>query len=57
MNIPLLIFIFIIFIIILISYAIKGIDFVAISLLSCFIAAAITGFLEGKSIGVFIGYI
>jgi len=57
MNIPLLIFIFIIFIIILISYAIKGIDFVAISLLSCFIAAAITGFIGGIGIGTFIEYI
>lgn len=57
MNVPLLIFIFIIFIIILISYAIKGIDFVAISLLCCFIAAAITGFTEGKGIWTFIEYV
>ncbi|MFX1274317.1 MAG: SLC13 family permease [Promethearchaeota archaeon] len=56
-NIPLLIFIFIIFVIILISYAIKGIDFVAISLLCCFIAAAVTGFTAGETIWSFIEYI
>ena len=57
MNIPLLIIIFVIFFVILISYSIKGVDFVAISLFCCFLAATITGFLENKDMGAFIEYI
>ncbi|MFW9947344.1 MAG: SLC13 family permease [Candidatus Odinarchaeota archaeon] len=57
MNLILLIIIFCIFAIILISYASKNLDFVAISLLGCFIAATITGLLGGIDIRGFIGYI
>jgi len=57
MNLILLIIIFCIFAIILISYASKNLDFVAISLLGCFIAAAITGLTEDIDFRIFIGYI
>ena len=57
MNLILLIIIFSIFAIIIISYASKNIDFVAISLLGCFIAATITGLLGGIDIRGFIEYI
>jgi Na+/H+ antiporter NhaD/arsenite permease-like protein len=57
MNLILLIIIFCIFAIILISYASKNLDFVAISLLGCFIVAIITGLLEGIDIRGFIEYI
>ena len=57
MNLPLLIFLFGIFIIILISYSSKKIDFVAISLMGCFIAGFITGFIYGLDLSFFISKI
>ncbi|MGB5911877.1 MAG: SLC13 family permease [Promethearchaeia archaeon] len=57
MNLILLIIIFCIFGIILISYASKSLDFVAISLLGCFIAATITGLTEEIDFKIFIEYI
>ena len=57
MNLPLLIIIFIIFILMLISYSFKDMDFVAISLGCCFLAATITGLVQGLEFWVFIGYI
>ncbi|MFX0017774.1 MAG: SLC13 family permease [Promethearchaeota archaeon] len=57
MNLILLIIIFCIFAFILISYASKNLDFVAISLLGCFIAATITGLLGSIDIRGFIEYI
>ncbi|MFX1296654.1 MAG: SLC13 family permease [Promethearchaeota archaeon] len=57
MNLPLLIIIFVIFILMLISYSIKDMDFVAISLGCCFLAATITGLVKGLDFWVFIRYI
>ncbi len=57
MNIPLLIIIFIIFILIIISYSLKNLDFVAVSLLLCFIAATITGIVKGVGLEAFMFYI
>ncbi len=57
MNLPLLIFLFIIFIIILISYSSKKFDFVATSLLGCFVAGTVTGLIYGLDINYFIGHI
>lgn len=57
MNLPLLIVIFVIFILMLISYSIKDMDFVAISLGCCFLAATITGLVKGLEFWVFIRYI
>jgi Na+/H+ antiporter NhaD/arsenite permease-like protein len=57
MNLILLIVIFCIFGIILISYSSKKLDFVAISLLGCFIAATITGLIENISFNGFLKYI
>lgn len=57
MDVWLLITIFIIFFLILISYSIKGLDFVAVSLFCCFLAATITGLVMGLGIGVFLDYI
>ncbi|MGV9203186.1 MAG: SLC13 family permease [Promethearchaeia archaeon] len=57
MNLPLLITIFIIFSLIIISYMIESLDFVAISLLGCFIAATITGINQGLQIPTFISFI
>ncbi len=57
MNIPLLIFILIVLGIIIASYSIKKIDFLPFSLLGAFIAATITGLVNGISIESFIGYI
>jgi Na+/H+ antiporter NhaD/arsenite permease-like protein len=57
MNLILLIFNFIIFGIILISYSSKNIDFVAISLLGCFLAGFVTGFVENLSFSTFINFI
>ncbi|MFW9988562.1 MAG: SLC13 family permease [Candidatus Odinarchaeota archaeon] len=56
-EILLLILIFAIFIIILISYSSKKLDFVAISLLCCFVAATITGLVKGLTITDFISFI
>lgn len=53
----LLIVIFIIFIIILISYSSKKLDFVTISLLCCFTAGTITGITKGLTISTFISFI
>ena len=57
MDLLLLITIFIIFFIILISYSIKDLDFVAISFIGCLIAATITGLSKGLNIFDFINYI
>ncbi|MFX1417624.1 MAG: SLC13 family permease [Promethearchaeota archaeon] len=53
----LLIVIFILFILIILSYTKSNLDFVAISLICCFIAAAITGLVKGIGIETFIGFI
>ncbi|UCD00661.1 MAG: hypothetical protein JSV23_07155 [Promethearchaeota archaeon] len=53
----LLIIIFILFVLIILSYTKSSLDFVAISLLCCFIAATITGLVKGIGIESFIGYI
>ncbi|MFX1304729.1 MAG: SLC13 family permease [Promethearchaeota archaeon] len=50
----LLIIIFILFIVIILSYSKSGLDFVAISLICCFIAATITGLVKGIGINTFI---
>ncbi|MGQ4875537.1 MAG: SLC13 family permease [Promethearchaeia archaeon] len=57
MDVVLLITIFIIFILIIASYSIKDLDFVAISLLGCFLAATITGIVKGIGIEVFVSFI
>lgn len=57
MNLILLIFVFIIFGIILISYSSKNIDFVAVSLLGCFLAGFITGVVYNLSFWDFINFI
>lgn len=57
MNVPLLIAIFIIFILIIVSFSLKDLDFVAISLLGCFVAATITGLIKGLGIEAFIAFI
>ncbi|MFX0072403.1 MAG: SLC13 family permease, partial [Candidatus Hermodarchaeota archaeon] len=57
MNLPLLIVIFVIFILMLISYSIKDLDFVAISFGCCFLAATVTGFVMGLDFWIFIRYI
>ncbi|MHA2288107.1 MAG: SLC13 family permease [Promethearchaeota archaeon] len=43
MNLPLLIILLVLFVLIIISYSIKGVDFVAISLFCMFLGATITG--------------
>ncbi|MFX1373591.1 MAG: SLC13 family permease [Promethearchaeota archaeon] len=45
------------FILIILSYSISKLDFVAISLICCFTAATITGLVKGKDINFFIGTI
>ena len=57
MDLILLIIIFIIFILIILSFSISKIDFVAVSLLGCFVAATITGLVKGYKIDTFIGFI
>jgi len=57
MNIPILVISFIFFALIIISYTIEKLDFVAISLLSSFIAATITGATLGVGINTFVGHI
>ena len=57
MNVPLLVIIFIIFALIIVSYTLKDLDFVAISLLCCFLAATITGITMNLSIDAFIAAI
>ncbi len=53
----LLIIIFIIFFFILISYSSKKLDFVAISLLCCFVSGLITGLVKNLTITDFVNYI
>jgi Na+/H+ antiporter NhaD/arsenite permease-like protein len=53
----LLVIIFILFILIILSYTKSNLDFVAISLLCGFTAATITGLIKGIGIESFIGYI
>ena len=57
MDVILLITIFIIFGLVLVSYSIKDLDFVAISIFCCFLAATITGFVKGLDFWVFIQFI
>jgi len=57
MDLVLLIIIFIIFFFIIISYTISKLDFVAISLLGCFIAATLTFVRTGTTIDEFISFI
>jgi len=57
MDLVLLIFIFIIFFLIILSYTKSNLDFVAISLLCCFIAATITFMRTGTDINEFISFI
>ena len=54
MDLVLLITIFIIFAIILISYTKENLDFVAISLIGCFLAGTITGLVKGVDLTLFI---
>ena len=57
MELILLIVVFILFILIILSYTKSNLDFVAISLLCCFIAATITGLVTGIGFDSFIGFI
>ena len=57
MDLVLLIIIFILFFLIILSYSKSNLDFVAISLLCCFIAATITGLVKDIEIDIFIGFI
>jgi len=55
---PILFFtILIIFVLVIISYSIKDLDFVAFSLLGCFLAATITGLIKNIGIEVFISFV
>ena len=54
MNLPLLIILLALFVVIIISYSIKGADFVAISLFCMFLGAGITGIQLGIGINEFI---
>jgi len=54
MNLTLLIILLVLFVIIIISYSIKGVDFVAISLFCMFLGATITGIQLGIGIDEFI---
>ncbi|GAG66698.1 unnamed protein product [marine sediment metagenome] len=42
-NLPLLVFVFILFAYIILSYSMKDVDFVAVSLICMFVAAFVTG--------------
>ncbi|MFW9898762.1 MAG: SLC13 family permease [Candidatus Thorarchaeota archaeon] len=57
LNPPLLLFVFIIFILIIVSYSLKDLDFVAISLFLMFVCAAITGIIRGIGIEAFIMFV
>ena len=57
MDLLLLITILIIFFLIIISYTLKDLDFVAISLILCFTAATITGLIKGIGIMAFVSFI
>ncbi|MHA1477429.1 MAG: SLC13 family permease [Promethearchaeota archaeon] len=54
MNLPLLILLLVLFVVIIVSYSIKGVDFVAISLFCMFMGATITGIQLGIGIEGFI---
>lgn len=57
LNPPLLLFVFIIFVLIIISYIKKDLDFVAISLFLMFLCAIVTGIVKGLEFGAFIAFI
>ncbi|TFG23746.1 MAG: hypothetical protein EU529_06425 [Promethearchaeota archaeon] len=57
MNPSLLLFVFIIFILMIISYSLKDLDFVAISLFLMFLCAAVTGIIRGIGIEGFIMFV
>ncbi len=57
MDVLLLIVLFILFALIIVSYSIKSLDFVAISIVCCFIAGIITGLVKGIGLEVFITFI
>jgi len=57
MNVPLLLLLFILFALIIASYSIKDLDFVAISLLCMFYGATITGLELGLPFERFIGFV
>ena len=57
MDLVLLIIIFVLFFLIILSYSKSNLDFVAISLLCCFIAASITFNIKGTDIDEFISFI
>lgn len=56
-NWPILITLIIIFALIIASYSLKDLDFVATSLLCCFVAGTITGLTQGLSIEKFVSFI
>ena len=57
MELIIIVISFIFFALIIISYVIEKLDFVAVSILACFICATITGIVLGKNIDTFIGHI
>jgi Na+/H+ antiporter NhaD/arsenite permease-like protein len=57
MDIPLLVLLFILFILVIASYSISNLDFVAISLLCMFYGATVTGVKNGIAFSEFVGYI
>ncbi len=57
MDLTLIIVLFTIFILIILSFSLKDLDFVAISLLGCFTAGLITGLVRGIGIEVIITFI
>jgi Na+/H+ antiporter NhaD/arsenite permease-like protein len=57
MNVPLLLLLFLLFALIIASYSIKDLDFVAISLLCMFYGATITGLVYAIDLTEFIGYV
>ena len=57
LNPPLLLFVFIIFVLIIISYMLKDLDFVAIALFLMFLCATVTGLVRGLGIDAFIMFV
>ncbi|MBD3253667.1 MAG: hypothetical protein GF383_01165 [Candidatus Lokiarchaeota archaeon] len=57
MDVPLLIFIFIIFGLIIVSYTLEDLDFVAISLLCCFVAGAVTSYFKNLTVQELVAFI
>ncbi|MHA2126863.1 MAG: SLC13 family permease [Promethearchaeota archaeon] len=57
MNLTLLIIIFVLFFLIILSYTKSNLDFVAISLLCCFVAATFTFIFTGTTIDEFVSFI